>query len=44
MELEQELKHELQKNANPDLKQQLNSIKDGEKLYPKIEALRGKLD
>jgi hypothetical protein len=44
MELELELKQELQKNVNPELKQQLNSIRDGEKLYPMLEALRRKID
>ncbi len=44
MELELELKQELHKNVNPELKQQLNSIRDGEKLYPMLEALRRKID
>jgi hypothetical protein len=44
MDLEQELKRELQKNVDPELKQQLSSLKDGEKVYPRIEALRSKLD
>jgi len=44
MKLELKLKQELQKNVNPELKQQLNSIRDGEKLCPMLEALRRKID